>query len=41
MSLSVQNITPVIGAERARAFVALCWNLEQVSDARALTQALA
>jgi hypothetical protein len=37
----IANATPVIGAERARAFAALCWNIENVTDARELIAALA
>ncbi|MDB5641541.1 MAG: hypothetical protein JWN07_858 [Hyphomicrobiales bacterium] len=37
----IANATPLIGAERARAFAALCWNIENVTDARELIAALA
>jgi 2-methylcitrate dehydratase PrpD len=37
----IANASPVIGADRARAFAALCWNIEDMTDTRELIAALA
>ncbi len=37
----IANAMPIIGADRARQFAALCWTIENIADARDLTRALA
>ena len=37
----IANASPVIGADRARAFATLCWNIEDMTNTRELIAALA
>ncbi len=37
----IANASPVIGADRARGFAALCWKIEEIKDVRELVAALA